>query len=163
FGQVGVRARGDQTLEVELEAPLVYFPSVVNFMVTFPLRRELVERFGERWTDPGNLVSLGPFTLAEWRHEYRLLPRAHPRAGGRRAALGPGRRHGGGGAGRAGALFGGGAPAGGAPPAAGAPPLPGPPRVPARAAAARLLLRLQHPAAAVRRSARAARLRARDR
>ncbi len=87
FAQVGVRARDDATLEVELEAPLVYFPSVVNFMVTFPLRRELVERFGERWTDPGNLVSLGPFTLAEWRHEYRLVLRANERYWGGRPKL----------------------------------------------------------------------------
>lgn len=87
FAQVGVRARDPATLEVELEAPLVYFPSVVNFMVTFPLRRELVERFGERWTDPGNLVSLGPFTLAEWRHEYRLVLRANERYYAGRPAL----------------------------------------------------------------------------
>ena len=56
-------------------------------MVTFPLRRELVERFGERWTDPGNLVSLGPFTLAEWRHEYRLVLRANERYWGGRPKL----------------------------------------------------------------------------
>jgi len=79
FAQVGVRAPDAATLEVELAAPLVYFPALVNFMVTFPIRRELVERFGERWTDPGNLVSLGPFTLEEWRHEYRLVLRANPR------------------------------------------------------------------------------------
>ena len=82
-----MRARDDATLEVELEAPLVYFPSLVNFMVTFPLRRDLVERFGERWTDPGNLVSLGPFTLAEWRHEYRLVLRANERYWAGRPAL----------------------------------------------------------------------------
>src|SRR5262249_56120522 len=58
---------------------VVDWRALVNFMVTFPIRRELVERFGERWTDPGNLVSLGPFTLAEWRHDYRLVLRANPR------------------------------------------------------------------------------------
>ena len=87
FAEVGVRARDPATLEVELTAPLVYFPSLVNFMVTFPIRRELVERFGERWTDPGNLVSLGPFTLAEWRHDYRLVLRANPRYWAGRPAL----------------------------------------------------------------------------
>jgi len=73
FGAVGVHAPDDRTLVVELDAPLVYFPALVNFMVTFPLRRDLVERFGDRWTEPGNLVTLGPFVLAEWRHEYRLV------------------------------------------------------------------------------------------
>ena len=75
---VGVHARGDAVLEVELEAPLVYFPALVNFMVTFPQRRDLIERFGERWTEPPNLVTLGPFVLEEWRHEYRLVLRANP-------------------------------------------------------------------------------------
>jgi oligopeptide transport system substrate-binding protein len=77
FSAVGVHATDDATLVVELDAPLVYFPAVVNFMVTFPLRRDLVARFGERWTDPGKLVTLGPFVLEEWRHEYRLVLRAN--------------------------------------------------------------------------------------
>ena len=77
--QVGVRALDDATLEVELEAPIVYFPALLNFMVTFPQRRELIERHGEHWTEPPNLVSLGPFVLDEWRHEYRLVLRANDR------------------------------------------------------------------------------------
>ena len=84
---VGVRARDDATLEVELEAPLVYFPALVNFMVTFPQRRELIERYGDRWTEPPNLVTLGPFTLEEWRHEYRLVLRANERYWAGRPAL----------------------------------------------------------------------------
>lgn len=84
---VGVHARGEARLEVELEAPLVYFPALVNFMVTFPQRRELIERFGDRWTEPPNLVTLGPFLLDEWRHEYRLVLRANPRYWAGRPAL----------------------------------------------------------------------------
>jgi oligopeptide transport system substrate-binding protein len=87
FAQVGVRAPDDQTLVVELDAPLVYFPALVNFMVTFPLRSDLVARFGERWTDPGNLVTLGPFVLEEWRHDYRLVLRANERYWAGRPAL----------------------------------------------------------------------------
>jgi oligopeptide transport system substrate-binding protein len=84
---VGVRALDDATLQVELEAPLVYFPALVNFMVTFPQRRELIERYGERWTEPPNLVTLGPFVLEEWRHEYRLVLRANERYWAGRPAL----------------------------------------------------------------------------
>ena len=79
FSQVGVRAPDDRTLVVELDAPLVYFPALVNFMVTFPLRADLVARFGAHWTDPGNLVTLGPFVLDEWRHDYRMVLRANDR------------------------------------------------------------------------------------
>lgn len=74
---LGVRALDAHTLRVELERPLVYFPSLTTFMVTFPLRRDLIERYGDAWTEPGQLVSLGPFRLEEWRHEYRLRLRAN--------------------------------------------------------------------------------------
>ncbi len=76
--QIGVRALDAHTLEVELEDPLVYFPSLVNFMVTFPVRRDLIERHGDAWTEPGKIESLGPFLLDEWRHEYRISLRANP-------------------------------------------------------------------------------------
>jgi oligopeptide transport system substrate-binding protein len=74
---LGVRARDALTLEVELEAPLVTFPSLTTFMVTFPVRRDLIERYGDAWTEPGNLETLGPFELTEWRHEYRITLRAN--------------------------------------------------------------------------------------
>ncbi len=76
---IGVRARSALELEVVLEQPMVYFPSLTTFMVTFPQRRDLIERYGDRWTDPGRLVTNGPFRLDEWRHEYRLLLSANPR------------------------------------------------------------------------------------
>lgn len=75
---LGVTALGPHTLRVELETPLVYFPALVTFMVTFPGRRDLLELHGERWTDPAHHASLGPFVLDEWRHEYRITLRRNP-------------------------------------------------------------------------------------
>lgn len=69
---IGVRAKSDHILEVDLKKPIVYFPSITTFMVTFPLRQDIVERHGDRWTEPGNIQTNGPFRLSEWRHEYRL-------------------------------------------------------------------------------------------
>ncbi len=74
---LGVRALDAHTLEVRLEAPLVYFPSLSTFMVTFPERADLIEKYGEAWSEAGNLVSLGPYVLEEWRHEYRVVLRAN--------------------------------------------------------------------------------------
>jgi oligopeptide transport system substrate-binding protein len=76
--RVGVRALDPHTLEVELEAPLVYFPSITTFMVTFPGRRDLVERHGDGWTEPGAIQTLGPFRLDGWQHEYRITLVANP-------------------------------------------------------------------------------------
>ncbi|MEE8557587.1 MAG: peptide ABC transporter substrate-binding protein, partial [Myxococcota bacterium] len=75
--ELGVRALDDLTLEVELEAPLVYFPSITTFMVTFPARRDVIERFGEQWTEPEHIVTLGPFRLRAWEHEYKILLEAN--------------------------------------------------------------------------------------
>lgn len=75
---VGVTARSAHELEVILEQPLVYFPSLTTFMVTFPQRKDLIDRYGDRWTDPRYLVTNGPFRLDEWRHEYRLTLSANP-------------------------------------------------------------------------------------
>jgi oligopeptide transport system substrate-binding protein len=84
---VGVRALSPTELEVRLERPLVYFPSLTTFMVTFPQRRDLIERYGHRWTDPERLVTNGPFRLTDWRHEYRLTLAANPTYFGGRPAL----------------------------------------------------------------------------
>ena len=69
---VGVKAVDDTTLEVRLRKPVVYFPGITTFTATFPLRKDIVERYGDRWTEPGHIVTNGPFLLKEWRHEYSL-------------------------------------------------------------------------------------------
>ncbi len=75
---LGVRALDAHTLEVDLERPLVYFPSLTTFMVTFPARSDLIKRHGARWTEPEHIQSLGPFVLEEWQHEYRVVLRRNP-------------------------------------------------------------------------------------
>jgi oligopeptide transport system substrate-binding protein len=70
---VGVSAKTDLVLEVRLKKPVVYFPSITTFMVTFPQRKDIVEKFGDHWTDPENIVTNGPFKLIDWEHEYKLM------------------------------------------------------------------------------------------
>jgi len=84
---VGVRALDRTTLEVRLKKPIVYFPSITTFTVTFPLRKDMVEKYADRWTDPAHLVTCGPFRLSEWRHEYRLTLSANDRYYGGRPQL----------------------------------------------------------------------------
>ncbi len=77
--QVGVRATSESVLEVRLNKPVVYFPSITTFMVTFPLRKDIIETHGDHWTDPGHIVSNGPFELEEWQHEYKIILKSNPR------------------------------------------------------------------------------------
>lgn len=75
---VGVRATGDRTLEVRLKHPASYFIAITTFEVTFPQRRDIIERFGNRWTEPEHMVSNGPFLLSSWKHENEIRLTANP-------------------------------------------------------------------------------------
>ena len=39
---------------------------MLTHQAAYPVHRATVEKFGAEWTKPGNLVSNGAFTLAEW-------------------------------------------------------------------------------------------------
>jgi ABC-type transport system substrate-binding protein len=57
--QVGVRALDDSTLQVDLEAPTPYFLQLVSYYSFLPVPRATLERFGDRWTRPENIVTNG--------------------------------------------------------------------------------------------------------
>jgi oligopeptide transport system substrate-binding protein len=69
---VGVRAQDDQTLMVTLRHPASYFLAITTFEVTYPQREDIVEKFSNRWTEPGNIVTNGPFLLSSWKHENEI-------------------------------------------------------------------------------------------
>jgi oligopeptide transport system substrate-binding protein len=76
--QVGVKAIDDSTLEVLLKSPTSYFLSLTTFEVTYPQRRDVVEKFGSQWTEPEHIVTNGPFLLASWKHENEIQLKANP-------------------------------------------------------------------------------------
>jgi len=69
---VGVTAVDDYTVEFTLKEPAGYFPSITGMWVTFPQNQEAVEAGGDNWTEPGNIVTNGPYTLQEWQHGSNL-------------------------------------------------------------------------------------------
>jgi len=85
--KLGVRALDRHTLEVELERPVVFFPMITTFICTFPMRRDVVEKHGDDWTEPGNIVTCGPYRLASWRHEYKMVMERNPGYYGEPAGL----------------------------------------------------------------------------
>jgi len=60
---VGAKAIDDTTLEITLGAPKVTFTTIMSLWAAFPARQDVIEQYGERWTDPGNIVTNGPFVL----------------------------------------------------------------------------------------------------
>ncbi|MBP6746424.1 hypothetical protein KA344_14395, partial [bacterium] len=69
---LGIKALDPLTFEVRLSKPAAYFIYLTAFCVSFPMRKDVVERFGDRWTEPENFVTNGPFKLKHWQHEYKM-------------------------------------------------------------------------------------------
>ena len=70
--QVGVRATGDRTLEVELERPTAYFLSLTAFHAYYPLHQKTVAG-NVRWSNqPQSLIGNGPFRLTAWVKSSRM-------------------------------------------------------------------------------------------
>ncbi|MDP0490510.1 MAG: peptide ABC transporter substrate-binding protein [Verrucomicrobiota bacterium JB023] len=76
---VGVTAVDDFTLRVELRGPVPYLPEVTKHYTWYPVPRHIILKHGDintafssRWTQPGNLVSNGPFKLKEWRTNHYI-------------------------------------------------------------------------------------------
>ncbi len=63
---VGVKAVDDTTLQMTLKAPKPTFTTIMSLWATFPVRQDIVEKFGDKWTDPANIVVNGPYTLTEF-------------------------------------------------------------------------------------------------
>ncbi len=72
FSTVGVSAPDEATLVVRLARPCPYFLDLAAFPTLYPVPRGAVEKHGDRWVRPGNLVSNGAFTLTDWKPRERI-------------------------------------------------------------------------------------------
>ena len=63
--ELGVKAIDDFTLEVTLKGPTPYFLEMLTHHAMYPVSEANVTKFGDDFVKAGNMVSNGPFTLAE--------------------------------------------------------------------------------------------------
>jgi oligopeptide transport system substrate-binding protein len=73
FDQVGVKAVEPWVVEFELEQPMAFFPMLLTHHTTFPVRLDVIEKHQELWTEPQNIVTLGPYRLIHWHHDSRMV------------------------------------------------------------------------------------------
>lgn len=71
---VGVKALDDKTLEVTLESPTEYFPSLVAFYTYYPVQKKTVEANPDWAKDPkaGDFVTNGAFKCVDWKHNEAI-------------------------------------------------------------------------------------------
>jgi oligopeptide transport system substrate-binding protein len=73
-----VKALDDYTVEFTLEHAAGYFPAIASMWVTRPQPQAAIEEHGEVWTEPGNIVTNGPYMLESWEHEATLVMVKNP-------------------------------------------------------------------------------------
>lgn len=73
FKQVGIRLNEAGELVIELEQPKGYFPLLLTHHSTYPIRKDVIEKFGDKWTDPDKIVTLGPYKLKVWDHDKAVV------------------------------------------------------------------------------------------
>jgi len=66
---VGVKALGNYRIRIQLVSPQPWFVQQLSHTSFLPVNRQAVEKYGNKWTEPGNIVTDGPFKLASWKHD----------------------------------------------------------------------------------------------
>ncbi|MCB1686888.1 MAG: peptide ABC transporter substrate-binding protein [Halioglobus sp.] len=79
FGQVGVKALDQHTLEVQLNARTPYFIQLMDHHSAYAVHRPTIEKFGKAtdrftpWTRVENIVGNGAFRLKDWKLNRRII------------------------------------------------------------------------------------------
>ncbi len=75
---VGVRAVDDYTVQFTLEQPAGYFPVIASMWTVRPTPQEVIDQFGYKWTEPGNIWTNGPYAVESWKHESQMTMVKNP-------------------------------------------------------------------------------------
>lgn len=76
--ELGVKALDEHTLQVTLKSPTSFFLKTLAHYTTFPAHKATIEKFGQEWVKPGNIVSNGAYVLKEWTPNERLIAERNP-------------------------------------------------------------------------------------
>lgn len=75
---LGVKAVDDHTLEVTLSEAVPYFDKLIIHHSMSPVYKPVVEKFGDKWTQPENFVGNGAYKVKEWVINERLVVERNP-------------------------------------------------------------------------------------
>jgi len=76
--ELGVKAVDDHTLTITLNAPAPYFLELLTHQTGLPLHQKSVEQHGDRFTQPGNLVTNGAFMLESFTPNDKIVMQKNP-------------------------------------------------------------------------------------
>ncbi|MGG7701007.1 oligopeptide ABC transporter substrate-binding protein OppA [Klebsiella aerogenes] len=70
---LGVKANDDKTFEVTLSEPVPYFYKLLVHPSVSPVPKAAIEKYGEKWTQPANIVTNGAYKLKDWVVNERIV------------------------------------------------------------------------------------------
>lgn len=73
FSKVGASLNEEGQLVVELEQGASYFPYLLTHHSTYPIRKDVIAKHGDQWTEPGHIVTLGAYNLKVWDHDKAIV------------------------------------------------------------------------------------------
>ncbi len=72
--ELGVKALDDSTLQITLTAPTPMFLSMINETVYFPLRKDKIDQWGEKFgSEAQYFIANGPFRMESWTHNNSMV------------------------------------------------------------------------------------------
>ena len=84
---VGVTAPDDYTLVIKLAQTRPVFPQLLALWPVYPVRQDVIEKYGDKWTEAGNYLGDGPFILTEWVHQDHMTFKPNPNYWGPKPTL----------------------------------------------------------------------------
>ncbi|MFH1085813.1 MAG: peptide ABC transporter substrate-binding protein [Chloroflexota bacterium] len=78
LSQLGVKAVDDYTIQFTLEQPAGYFPGIAGMWINRPQPQSVIEQFGDKWTEAGNIWTNGAYMLEAWEHESKMVMVKNP-------------------------------------------------------------------------------------
>jgi oligopeptide transport system substrate-binding protein len=70
--QVGLTAPDATTVKIQLTSPQPWFMQQLSHVSFIPVNKGVVQKYGDKWTAPGHIVTDGPFKLTSWKHDNSL-------------------------------------------------------------------------------------------
>ncbi len=75
---LGVKAIDPHTLQITLTSPIPYFLKMLASATMMPVYPPAIEKWGDKWTQPGHLVSDGAYTLEKRVPNGRIVLKRNP-------------------------------------------------------------------------------------
>ncbi|MBD1227025.1 ABC transporter substrate-binding protein [Xenorhabdus griffiniae] len=76
--QLGVKALDDYRFQVTLSQPVPYLIDMLSHTAMKPIRQDVVEKWGNKWTSPENYIGNGAYTLKDWVVNERIVLMRNP-------------------------------------------------------------------------------------